>query len=457
MKCLLHLLLLGGSIAMGAITSPAALGENDIRGGKLFTLTDTAAAPNGGWCWYQDDRAIVDEHFPDGPLLLVSSVSAGESPESGDIDLLWRNLGTGEQGHFELDDQLEQDDHNVAALYVRPDGRYLAMWSRHGGDSFTRWRISSSPHDPTSWEPIQKLDNGAGATYNNVYFLPGDNDGEGRLYNFTRARNFDPNVQVSYNHGSSWQLAGKLLTEGGGGDRPYVRYASDGKRIHLITTDRHPRNYANNIYHGYVQNGVLYDSDGRVIDETVFDPQGVAPAALTTVFQNGTEYGGVVMNRAWTVDLELDAAGNPVCIFSARVEDNNEDHRFFYARHDGDKWHVVELAHAGGYLYRREDDYTGLVAINPVDTNVVFMSSDIDPRTGDRTRKYEIYRGATSDAGATWQWKAITENSTMDNLRPLVPQRNSEETVVLWLRGEFRTYTDYDTKVVGLQLAADAP
>lgn len=432
-------------------------GTDDVRGSQFFTLTGSPGVPNGGWCWYQDERAVVDTQGPDGPLLLASSVSAGESPEHGDIDLLWRNLQTGEQGEFELDDQLEQDDHNAAALYIRPDGRYLAVWARHNSDGFTRWRISANPHDPARWGPIQKLDNKAGATYNNVYFLPDDRDGQGRLYNFTRGRNFDPNVQVSHDQGRSWKYAGKLLTEGGPGDRPYVRYASDGKRIHLITTDRHPRNYANSIYHGYVQDGVLFDSAGEVVDDSILDAEGKAPAALTTVFRNGSEHGGVEMNRAWTVDLELDAEGNPVGIFSARVEDSNRDHRFFYARYDGENWHVHEMAQAGGYLYRREDDYTGLAAINPVDTNEVFISSNIDPRTGDATEKYEIYRGATSDEGQTWQWQAITEDSTMDNLRPLVPKWDSEKTVLLWLRGEFRTYTDYDTQVVGVVLSGDKP
>lgn len=452
MKLLSHLTLFSFLVVACTITLPPAQGDDDIHGGELFTLTDTDGAPNGGWCWYQDERAIVDEDHPGGPLLLVSSVSAGSSTERGDIDLLWRNLRAGAQGRFELDDQLEQDDHDVAALYLRPDGRYLAMWSKHGGDRFTRWRITTTPHDPTSWEPIQKLDNGAGATYNNVYYLTGDNGGAGTLYNFTRARNYDPNVQISDDHGSSWRPAGKLLTEGGGGDRPYVRYASDGKRIHLITTERHPRNYANSIYHGYVEDGVLHNSAGEVVDDTVFDSEGMPPAALTTVFQNGSEQGGVAMNRAWTIDLEIDTEGNPVAIFSARVEDNNQDHRFFYARYDGERWQVSELAQAGGYLYRREDDYTGLVSINPVDANVVYMSSDIDPRTGDETEKYEIYQGITGDGGKSWTWKAITENSTMDNLRPLVPEWDSDKTVVLWLRGEFRTYTDYDTKVVGLVL-----
>ena len=427
-------------------------GEENLLAGVPFVLTNSPDSPNGGWCWYQDERALVDQQTEDGPLLIVSSVSAGTGAERGDIDLHWRNLQTGEQGTFELDDQLEQDDHNVAALYIRPDGRYLAMWARHNSNPNTYWRISERPHDPTAWGPINTLDNGAGTTYNNVYFLPDDRDGQGRLYNFTRARNFDPNVQVSDDQGTTWQYAGKLLTEGQGGDRPYVRYASDGKRIHLMTTDRHPRNFANSIYHGYVQDGALYDSRGDLMDPSILDAKGVAPSKLTCVFENGTTIDGVTMNRAWTISLEMDAQGQPVGIFTTRAEDSNQDHRFFYARFDGSAWQIHQMAKAGGYLYEREDDYTGLAAIDPDDTSVVYISSDIDPRSGDETKHYEIYRGKTTDLGATWQWSPITQNSTVDNLRPIVPAFSRDQTVLLWLRGELKTYTDYTTEVIGLVL-----
>jgi hypothetical protein len=290
-----------------------------------------------------------------------------------------------------------------------------------------------------------------------VYYLPEEDGGTGRLYNFTRARDYDPNVQISSDQGSTWHRAGKLLTEGGRSDRPYVRYASDGKRIHLLTTERHPRDFANSIYHGYVQNGALHDSMGDIVDPSILDGEGVAPARLTPVFQDDSLLGRLKMNRAWTISLEIDELGHPVGIVTARVEDRNADHRFLYVRFDGTFWQVHAMAKAGGYLYQREDDYTGLAAIDPHDTSVVYMSSDIDPRSDDETDHYEIYRGTTPDAGATWQWTAITENSTVDNLRPIVPAYNRNQTVLLWLRGEFKTYTDYNTQVTGLVLSVGGP
>lgn len=435
--------------ASGAGKSPA-----DWVAGDLIVFTDGSTSPNGAWCWFQDQRVIVDETEPDNRLLLIGSVSAGPEagPATGDIDLLWANIDTKQKGRFTLHRRLEQDDHDSPSLYMRPDGRYVAMYSRHHADRFTRWRVSSNPHDPTRWGNEQTLKNEAGTTYNNVHSLPGDDKGSGRTYNFTRAAGFDPNIQVSRNHGLSWANAGKLLTFGCDSDRPYVRYASDGRAIHFITTEGHPQDYENGVYHGYVRDGKLYDSSGALVNANLFDSAAVSATALTTVLAKDTPIGGTVMTRAWTIDLKIDRNGNPVGVLSARANGNRRDHRFLYARYDGLRWRVNPLAKAGGFLYDTQHDYTGLAAIDPHDPGVVYVSSDINPGTGYATDRYEIYRGATPDLGRSWQWTAITKHSTVDNIRPIVPRWNNQSTALLWMRGHYSHYTAWDTRIVGLIL-----
>lgn len=435
-------------------------------GGTLITLTNTPTAANGAWSWFEDERAIIDDSDPDNTLLLVSSVSGGSGAERGDIDLLWLNIDTGAQGEFELHDQLELDDHNSASLWIRPDGRYVAAYGRHGTDNFMRWRISTNPGDPTSWSPSQSLDvspnSNRGATYNNLHYLPADNGGAGRLYNFTRTENFDPNVVTSDNLGETWSYGGKLLTEGGGGTRPYVRYFSDGEKIHFTVTEGHPRNENNSIYHGYVQDGQLFNSRGDVVDANLFDANGLSPTALTTVFAANTVVNGAPMTRAWTIDTAVAADGSPVAVFQARIDpgalsDGQEslDHQFFYATYDSltDAWTTHPLAAAGRDIYAAspdgpEDDYTGLISIDPNDVSTLFISTDIDPRTGAEMTNYEIFRGQTADGGANWDWAPITFNSTMKNVRPLVPNWNGEETALVWMRGEYNSFTNFSPEVV---------
>jgi hypothetical protein len=249
------------------------------------------------------------------------------------------------------------------------------------------------------------------------------------------------------------------------GTRPYVKYASNGRdEIHFITTEDHPRAYDNSLWHGIInvsaEGARITHSDGTVIGPLSTDRTSeVKPTDLTPVFVGDAD------NVAWTVDLELDDRGWPYAAFSIQHGDGDvrterrvggEDMRYGYARWDGERWQTFEIAHAGTALYAGEDDYTGLIALDPNDPDVVFISTDANPVTGepliseaDGERHYEIYRGETTDGGVTWEWSALTENSPADNLRPLVPSWE-DGTIVSWLRGTLTTYMDYDTEVVGM-------
>ena len=132
------------------------------------------------------------------------------------------------------------------------------------------------------------------------------------------------------------------------------------------------------------------------------------------------------------------------------------DLRYYYGRFDGAEWHVHPMAYAGTRLYAGEDDYSGLVALDPADPNLAYISTNADPATGDPLislgdgqRHYEIFRGQTQDYGATWLWTAITSNSTVDNLRPTVPAWPGH-TALLWLRGRYRNMLHFSQDIVGV-------
>jgi hypothetical protein len=421
------------------------IAANDVAG-TLYTLND-----NGGWSWFEDERAIVDTT---ANKIVFSSVanSAGTNgaTRGGNVEVGSFDLTTHAVTRFTLADGLQGDDHDSAAILRRPDGTYLVSYSKHAGDDFTRFRSSTSAGSIASWTPEQTFTSVTTTTYSNLYYLPNDNGGAGRLYDFTRNVNFDPNALVSNDLGQTWSYGGKLLTEGSSSDRPYVRYVSDGQRIQLITTNRHPRDFDNSIYAGYVQNGALYNSTGGVVDANILDTNGMPPASLTTVFATGTQFGGVPMDRAWTIDEAIDSSGLPYAVFQARANNSDLDHRFFYARFNGSSWSVHELAHAGSYLYSSEDDYTGLAALDPNSPNRLFISSKIDPRTQVTMPHYEIFEGDTTDGGANWAWQPITFNSTVDNVRPIIPKWDAANTALLWMRGSYGSYTSYDMDIVGL-------
>jgi hypothetical protein len=414
---------------------------------------------NGAWCWYQDPRIIVDQT---NGTMLIGSVAAPQGPEgdlrAGNIELTCFDLTSGSRKRIVLHEKLEADDHDLPALQIRPDGRYLAMYAKHKRDNLSRWRTSKNPHDALAWRDEQVFDWSAltgrsNVTYSNLHYL----SAEKRLYNFVRAINDDPSIMVSTDEGDTWKYGGKLLTESKVGYvNGYVRYASNGvDRIDFITTEHHPRDFNNSIYHGYVKGGKLHDSAGTVIDDNIFDDQGQSQTRLTRIFAADTVIGGDTMTHGWTVDLRLDRSGNAVALISCRANDipensNFNDHRFFYARFDGRQWHTHQLAKAGARLWDYEQDYTGVGAIHPHDTNVVYISTPFDPRDQSPLAKHEIFKGVTGDGGATWQWTAITKNSSVGNFRPIIPVWDADHTAVLWFRGTMDRSQRYDAAIVGI-------
>src|ERR1035437_6737327 len=75
-------------------------GQNakDIVKGNLIQFND-----NGAWCWYQDERTIVD---PAAGRLIIGSVAnshgVGGSPRDGDIDVVFYNLMSGTSSRLTL-------------------------------------------------------------------------------------------------------------------------------------------------------------------------------------------------------------------------------------------------------------------------------------------------------------------------------------------------------------------
>lgn len=446
---------------VGAVAQ-TAWAANDVAG-ELIEFND-----NGAWSWFEDERAIVDAA---AGKLLVSSVAnssgAGGASRHGDVEVAALDLATGNVFRFTLSDGLQADDHNSAALLVRPDGRYLAMYAKHGGDSSSRYRISVNPGDAANWSPEMAFNNGARATYSNPFRLSAEG---GRLYNLARTVGFDPNVLTSTDSGQTWTYGGRLLDwptptgdpkyTGFDGSRPYLKYASNGvDEIHFLASDDHPRAYDNSIYHGVIRGGKIYDSFGRERDANLFDGSALAPNKYTTVFDTDDSS----LGHAWTTDLALDAQGRPYALFTARANNTDvNDHRLLYARFDGSQWRVHEVAKMGAFLYASEADYTGLGALDPHSPDRVFISTKIDPRTDVAMPRYEIFAGVTADGGASWTWTPITYASTADNLRPIAPKWDDQHSALLWMRGTYTTYTNYDLRIVGLtgfpgRLASNSP
>lgn len=437
--------------------------------------------PNGGWCWFQDERALVI-----GNTLVFASVagSDGEGASVGDVQVtsvplddfsnpVVTTLATG----------FQPDDHDVPALLRLADGRLAAFYQTHGAhhtqadSTLMRWRLSRAPGDFTEWETERSLPAPGRISYANPFLLPAE---DGRIYNFFRAtrktkhpRDNNPFYAISDDNAASFRVGGRLISwspnvddpkfTGRDGGRPYVKYASNGRdTIHFVTSEDHPRAYDNSLYHGFIRGGVIHASDGTPLQplSTNLD-QALDLRRLTRVFEGGPD------DVAWPSDFHLNEQGHPVVLFSiqkdgAAVRTELEpdtggmDHRCAMAWWDGREWRHREIGYAGTCLYRRENDYTGLGALVPPRCSEVVLSTNAHPQTNeplisqiDGRRHHELFLGTDPGNGREWEWRALTVHSDRDQLRPIVPAPEAGRTALLWLRGEYRTWQDYTLQVMG--------
>ena len=404
---------------------------------------------DGAWCWFSDPRAI----------LVKGKVYTGWVKKDGTIEAAVFDPGKGAVAAQPLNPKLDKDDHANPAFVATRNGKVLATYTKHGSDAVYVHAATLGagaldygeallvdPHDEGELKKFPRKQ----ITYANPFQLKKEN---GRIYCFGRWTGFKPNVMWSDDGGASWSKSRVLLTNYpfDANNRPYVKYASDGKsRIHLAFTDGHPRNEpANSVYYAYYENGAWYRADGARI--TGMDQLPFTPKDASLVYR-ATEQEG----RAWIADVGQDKRGNPVILYTKSPRET--DHRYVYARFDGAKWLHTELCQAGKWFPQtpegqteREPHYFGGMSLHPGNPNVVYVSREIDG-------VFEIERMETSDGGKTWKTEPITQHSARDNVRPYVPRgvKAHEPETVFWMENaKYVHYTDFDTAVrYGIRNAA---
>lgn len=427
----------------------SGFGQYKIKGEKPIQFME-----DGGWCWYEDPRAIIH----DGKLIIgtISGVS-------GDIRVGVYDLEQNELlGVAVLDEGFEVDDHNSPVFHVRPDGRLLAVWAMHGRENKHYYSISS-PDDYLLWSERKVYEHNfelpagsgwGGVTYMNLYTV----ENQGLLYNFYRnGPNLNPTYITSSDDGNTWGNATHLITdEVAGKQRPYVRYAQlDENHIGISFTDGHPRVYGNSIYYAAFDGENFYRANGQKIRGVSDGPLKTSEAEKVytgSETKEKPEGSGSVPNSAWTCDLEKDKKGRPHIAYTLFL--NNEDNRFRLATWTGKKWVDREIAYAGVGLYPREASYTGLIALDPKDPTNVIISTPVDPNTGEAKGVHEIYsaRVKPKDDTQSIKWQQLTSNSTYKNIRPIIVSGEGYK-VALWLGNKpWNHYQSYESDVMGYVL-----
>lgn len=442
--------------------SPGAAGSA-VTPPWLEGLEPEVIAEGAAWTWFNDERAL----FHDGRLIVgyvdtAGYAGAGVVPLGVEADSAGAPGGASVRRH-RLGTFREVDDHNNPSFVALGDGRVLAAYAAHHTQPHWYWRTAELEGEPGAdslvWAPERRTpDLGANITYSNLVRLREEG---GRVYNFFRGTNFDPTFRVSADGGRSWGAPRHLIRSGGGGTRPYVKYATDGEsRIDLLYTQAHPRDAETDIYHVFYQNGWLHRSDGTRI-QRLPDQEGPGGEVPPMTVEAGTRvYDAREAGRAWVWDLEYDGDGAPVAVYvAARDSTVGNDLRYRYARWDREAgaWREAEIGHAGTHLYDGERHYAGGIVLDPRDPRTVYISADVHPGTAEPTPHYRIYRGRSQEDGERggvgadrWSWEVLAGEPGADDIRPFVPRGGGEHRALLWLRGRYTTYQHYDTDVVGI-------
>jgi hypothetical protein len=468
--CRIRLIFAAASLIFGELLTLKA--ASDLVNGNLIQFNQ-----NGVWTWYSDERTVVD---PNGGEIVVGFVENGYGlggfPADGNICVtrfdLTNRMGTLDTLRLALLSFGGGDDHNAPGLLVRPDGKYLAAYTGHNSDSNTYYRVYDpgtgiwSPEATNNWS-TQPGGDSFPTTYSNPWYLSAPN----LTYLFARGNNKSPNSIISSDFGSTWTYGGELTTNNNVGYvNGYFKYWGNGvDRIDFICTEYHPRDFDTSIYHGYVSNNMSVDSFGNVKDTNILDKLNLPePQNFTPVFLSGTVMPpGQTNHRVWNDDVCRYSDGTIECIITARINDNtqgndaniNPDHAFFFCRFNGSAWTATYLCQAGYKLYSSEADYVGLGCLSPNDPNTIYISTAFDPRAvkpgvTDTNSPYstfhEIWKGVTTNQGASFTWTPVTQNSLRDNLRPIVPAWDANDTVLLWFRGVYISAQIIDGTPVGI-------
>ena len=432
----------GGEVVVSSEDSSTVSGNIRItQGSDVVNVPVTASFPanflqlkkidtlntDGAWCWFNDPRAIY--HKGEKEQTYFSWVNS-----VGDIVIAAYNHGTGAYTEHTLHHRLEVDDHDNPAILIRNDGRIIVYYSKHTTGPVYQY-ISTNPEDITSWGPV--LNYGTNVTYPYPFQV-----GE-QIYVFYRGINWHPTLVVSNDNGATVGTPQLFIT--GGGARPYTRYAQDKTgAIHIAVTTGHPRNEATNkIYYARFKDGKFYKADGTFIKDYT---------GSTTALNLDTEaelvYNSEV-GKGWIWDITVDADNRPVMVYASFPTDT--DHRYHYARWTGTTWYKKQITDAGKWFPQtrpgaseQEPNYSGGISLDYDNPSVVYLSKPVKG-------VFEIFKFTTPDQGVSWDSTALTWDtpSHLLNVRPIVPRHHKPGFFdVLWMRGTYVHYTNYNTSIV---------
>lgn len=384
--------------------------------GSAIDVTD---APDGGWTWPFSSRLALHR---DGVVYFGYVRGSDGSVVVGAYD-----EATDSVTSTVIASEFDVDDHSAPGLLIREsDGRIMAFYTAHIGETNVRYRVSTNPLDITSWGSEQTITGLVAGTY--TYTSPVE--AGGALYVFTRTRvtadsdDMELTYSKSTDGGSTWASAVRLS------DLAYTKVAVDGDLIHFLQS-QHPDTGQTSVYHFYMDAsaGTFHTSDGTTISAS----KPYQPSDLTTVYDGST-------TRAWVWDIAVDSDGDPVATFATFPGNDGSDHRAQRATWNGSSWSVSEVAQMGTTIHPTDypegvpqDFYSGGIVIDRADTRVSYVSRQVGS-------DWQLFR---------YPGAVQLTSGTGKNVRP-VAVHDPGRIRALAMAGTYTTYVDYSVGTIAI-------
>jgi hypothetical protein len=328
---------------------------------------------NAGYCWFHSQRCVTVKG-----KTIFGSVAGRTTPseKAGDIQLTIFDHSLKTAQTTTLANIGGADDHNAPAFALLADEKIILSYQGHHHDGRIHYLYTSLPLQSAKSLDAKHIDVGVNVTYSNVFVIPETNE----VFNFHRSKRFNPNYLYASAPEETFTYGG-LVTQwdkpirshratGIDGGRPYVIYSQRQDEIHFALVEDHPRAYGNSVYHGYIKQKIVHNSFGEPLGPLPVADESPSYSidALTKVFS------GDENNIAWVSDIFTGENGEVSIAFSVRK--SGDDLRYHYARLTPAGWKCFEVAFAGNCLYPGEEDYSGLISINPSNHRQIAISTN---------------------------------------------------------------------------------
>lgn len=396
---------------------------------------------DGAWCWFSDPRAIYYKGKKE-------QIYFGHINSRGDVLIGVKDIRTGAVHEFVLHDSLEIDDHNVPTILILPDARLMVFYNEHNGNVFMRKSRISESID--SWEDERVVCRESAEfryCYSNPIMLEGENN---RIY--LVGRKVGPTssfehwwhyLKYSNDEGKSWSDELILLDNQGRKNPPYLKVATDHQsRIDFLFTDGHPKIGADvSTFHMYYSKGEFFQSNGVSI---------YAIKNLPIPIKSVNKIYDAVSSqiRSWIWDIVLKEG---ISYITYACFPSEHDHIYHYTFWKKDRLIDYEIVNSGSWMPSlrqgdlvREAHYSGGIVLDPVHPEHIYLSRDV-------FGKFNIEHRALQSDGH-WDTNILT-NLNKNNVRPYVVYgAPPDKTFLMWMSGEYRHYTEFNTQLILLSL-----